>query len=187
MLTKIAKKLLSYQKADVFVPNFHSNAPSATFIPIKGSGGTERWGGLNFGGFSTNFISSITESGQNASFGFAFGTGTTAPTEDDYTIESIISSGLSMTGTPQKQYSFNSETDEYTVYYDITLANSSESDISISEVCHFANVFPTANKGEAPVTNIYNYFSVLMDRIVLEIPVVIPAGESGVIRYSMIY
>lgn len=187
MLTKVAKKLLSYQKADVFVPNFNSNTPTATFIPIKGAGGTEKWGGLKFGGFSTNFISSITESGQNATFGFAFGTGTTPPTEDDYTIESIISSGLSMTGAPQKQYNLDSESGEYTVYYDITLANSSESDISISEVCYFANVFPTANKGENPADNIYNYFSVLMNRIVLETPVVIPAGESGVIRYSMVY
>ena len=187
MLTKIAKKLLSYQMANVFVPNFQSDTPGATFIPIKGLAGTEKWGGLKFGGFYTNLITSMTESGQNATFGFAFGTGTTAPTEDDYTIESIISSGLSLTGTPQKQYNLDSETGVYTVYYDLTLANTSESDITINEVCNFSCVYPTTNKGDSPTTNVYNYFSVLMSRTVLDTPLIIPAGESGVIRYSMSY
>ena len=186
MLTSIAQKLLSYQKADVFLPNFYSNAPSATFLPIKGCLGTERWGGLNFGGFPLEVKSSLVESGSSASIGIVFGTGTTPPTENDYTVENIIS-GLTLSATPTKQYSFDSATNKYTVFYDFTLANGTGEDITINEVCLFANVFPTSTKGENPGTGTSNKFAVLMDRTVLATPITIPANSSGVVRYSMIY
>lgn len=187
MLTATAKRFLKYQKGEVFLPNFKANTPSIVFVPVKGCSGTEKWGGLSFGDFPNKMVTSMVESGSGASSGVAFGTGTTAPTENDYTIESIISSGLTLSSTPSKQYYFDSENDKYYVYYDFTLANNTESDISISEVCLFATIYPGDTKGVTPSTSVYNNFSILIDRTVLETPIVIPAGESGVVRYSMEY
>lgn len=187
MLTATAKTFLKYQKGEVFLPNFKNNTPNIVFVPVKGCNGTEKWGGLSFGDFPARMVTSLSESGSGASSGVAFGTGTTAPTENDYTIESIISSGLTLSGTPSKQYNFDSENDKYYVYYDFTLANTTESDIAISEICLFVTLYPADTKGASPSTSVYNNFSVMMDRTVLETPIVIPAGESGVVRYSMEY
>ena len=99
--------------------------------------------------------------------GLAFGTGTTAATLDDYTLESIISSGITITS-----YTYYRTNDvngtKLTMQY--TLTNTTSADITINEVGLFGYVN----------SNYYMY-----ERTVLSEPVTIPAGASNQMVYVL--
>lgn len=121
-----------------------------------------------------------------SNYGFAFGTGDTPATENDYTIESIISSGLSASFSPISYFtgenSYNSEDDEMSMYIDITLTNTSQDSITIKEMCRFGYGYYSDTKGSTPSSRTVT----LLDRIVLDSPITIPAGEVIVLRYETI-
>lgn len=190
MLTKWAKRALKVHKASGYIlPDIATSGKS--FYEVKGCKGTTKYAGPYAGGPDFTLIakplSDFVERGSSFTKGLAFGTGTTAPTEDDYTIENIISSGLSISATPVKNYLYDTENGTVTAFYDITLANSTASDISITEICQFGNITCADELNVDINSYVGNNFSVLINRNVLDTPFVVPAGGSNVLRYSITY
>ncbi len=105
--------------------------------------------------------------------GVYFGSGTTPATRADYKLESPITSGLSISNT-----SIVTESDgngQYSYLADYRIKNNSVADISISELGLF---LPVGSSNTA-------YYPVLMERSVLETPVVIEPGKSKKITYKV--
>ena len=183
MLTKWAKRFLRVRTSDNTFPGVGSSN-GRSYFEFKNLAGDSHYGGAMGGSLTLNLLTSLTAKGNNASRGFAFGSGTTAPTEDDYTIESIISSGLSFSATPIKTQVYDAQDDIYSIYFDLVINNTSAAEITISEICMFQTIYETTNLGDTINTGINYANSVLLDHTVLESPRAIPAGESKTLRYS---
>lgn len=189
MLTAWAKKMIpffagSLNNAFSILPSFNGTAYTVSPGVIEGKdyqGNTKYF--LPYMNWDKSKINTLGASSK----GFAFGTGTTPATENDYTIESIISSGLNATFNPPNytgaNTNYNSEDDEMSLSIDITLTNSTQSSITISEICRFGTAYFSATKG---ANSEGNSVSALIDRVVLDNPITIPATESVVVRYETI-
>ena len=92
---------------------------------------------------------------------FAVGSGTTAPTENDYTLETPISSGVTISLAANRG-------DQKGTYF-VTVLNSGSDAISVSEIGFFVKVSTDTGGGVADV---------LFARGVLEETVTLAAGES---------
>ena len=135
--------------------------------PSNGYSGT---GTINIANPSTN----------SAAVGVYVGSGTTSPTENDYTLETPITSGLS--GTMRVQYSDTLDNDGNPQLVQVlTLRNTSSSDITVSEVGWIAKGLCDASNNTASGSG----KNLLFDRTVLNSPVTIPAGESAAITYTI--
>lgn len=110
-------------------------------------------------------------SGSVANKGVCFGTGTTAPTVDDYCLEKPITSGLTVTNPSAVTYNRTDEYEEYTATFGVTATAT----VTITEIG--LRFVPYTYSGD----NAY----AMIDRTVLENPIEIPAGESRQITYTI--
>ena len=140
-------------------------------MKIKNYLGTELFAGYNAQMWpivqNTSFVM-ITNS-----VGICVGTGTNAATEDDYSLQSMITSGLAGV----VNVSYQSDNSGESMVIDLQLTNTSASEISISEVGWFGNMYgaTTANGSRAQ-------HRALIFHEVLASPFVIPAGDVRTIR-----
>lgn len=116
----------------------------------------------------------------NTSRGFAFGTGDAAATENDYDLESRITSGINVVKSDGSVYDAKNNTVEYYLQYTIT--NTGSEDITIKEIGIFQTVYTDTTSGG---TSTSRQRPILTDRTVLETPLTIAAGEPGILRWSM--
>lgn len=100
------------------------------------------------------------------------GTGTTAPTADDYRLESPITTNLSCDSVSVSRTSLIKT-------YTATFTNSGSSDITVTEVGFMIYIFYNYSN----TTENSDHF--LMDRTVLDTPITIPAGESRTVTYEL--
>lgn len=114
--------------------------------------------------------------------GIWIGSGDTPATEDDYFLESVISSGASGTSTSATKY--DSTTNSLLVRITVTISNTGSSDLTINEVCKTC-VFDTATAIGQSVS--INRRNIMIDRTVLNEPLVIPPDSAGVFYYDFIY
>lgn len=119
-----------------------------------------------------NALGTINRTGTMGNGYLMLGTGTTAPTEDDYRLESPITTNLSCDSVSVSRTSL-------TKTYTATFTNSGSSDITVTEVGFIVYI-------------LYNYTNTdersdhfLMDRTVLDTPITIPAGESRTVTYEL--
>lgn len=115
----------------------------------------------------------------NYNAGFSFGSGNTAPTEDDYFLESQITSGLSSVLTGSSR-GVDSNGKLYMEYL-FTVTNTSNANITIAEmgITSSWSVCTSASATSASNNNI------LIDRTVLDTPVTIEPNNSAAIRYRI--
>ena len=109
--------------------------------------------------------------------GIVLGTGTTAPTEDDYRLENLIDIGLTAS------FTYNSGVDNGGPYGDINLAlqNTSNAPITVSEIGITQPLYDTTSLGGTSSSrHLY-----LLDRTVLAEPVTIAAGATAIITYTL--
>lgn len=184
MLTKWAKRFLRVRSSDNSFPGVGTGSGGRSYFEFKNNGGATHYGGAAGSTLTLSLLTSLTARGTNSSRGFALGSGTTPATEDDYTIESLISSGLSFSATPVKNQAYDVENDVYSIYFDLVINNTSSAPITVSEICMFQFMYETTNLGDAINTAGSYANSVLIDRTVLDTPITIPVGESKTIRYS---
>ena len=179
MLTKVGRVLLNMAfNPDTFcmpAPNRYYFNDKAS-IPGKDYNGDDYYFCVRASALSTGLLSSAVSANSN---GVAFGSGTTPATEDDYTIENQIL-GLTASVSNDNYMSFNSETDSWDITYQYTVNNPGETDVTISEMCRFTTTAKNTTKGSSGSGTT----SVLLERIVLDDPVTIPAGEASVINYT---
>ena len=114
------------------------------------------------------------------SAGFCFGTGSTAPTENDYILESQLTTGFTavLTNTARGVDSNDKPYAEYT----FTVTNTGSSTITISEIGIITNnaACCTSSTGTTASNN-----AVLIDRTLLDSAVTIAAGNSAAIKYRL--
>ena len=113
----------------------------------------------------------------NSVDGFHVGKGTTLPTENDYALEDPITSGLTANTATVIWANTENEPDDCT--YAITLRNSSEGDITISEIGYYAQFGCTSSQGN---TGGYGTAVFMIDRTLLDTPVTIAPGETVTIN-----
>ena len=110
----------------------------------------------------------------NRNYGVLFGAGTTPPTNGDHKLESTITSGLTASAPSE---ALTTETDDY---YEITATYGvyATTETTISEIGIFCNTSTTASTNS-------NGGMFLIDRTVLETPIIIPAGQSKQVTYTI--
>lgn len=118
-------------------------------------------------------------------YGILFGTGATPPTEEDYALESLIAnngsqriSATSAGGVIVGQTADNT----YVAYADYVLQNKTSADITITEVGIVGEVCSKFTS-----TSSYDFRHVLLERTVLDTPMVIPAGGSKMFTYKVTF
>ena len=171
MITKNLKNLMNL----LFISD-GSNTQSPGTIEAKDFSGTTRYLTPCFSNFPyqipVNFNTSLTAGG------YKVGTGTTAPTENDYHLTNQITSGI--TGST---IVFNRGTDSDGnpwIAAIITLTNSTASDITITEAGIVATFYGSTTAGTT--TNSTSNF--LIDHTLLQTPLVVPANGNAVLRYE---
>ena len=191
MLTKLGKACIGMNRISTGSQSFLGFA-TATFTnkcskKAKDQTGTEKY--LSMVPYSSSFSPRVEPMGINP--GVYFGSGNTAPTEDDYTLENVITSGISVTLSPTSglygDYFYDAESNSEVGYISYTITNNGSSSVSISEIGHFC-VFQTGSDyGEdAPSSATYRKLF-LIDRTVLNAPLVIAPGSSAVLRYEIVF
>ena len=104
--------------------------------------------------------------------GVYFGSGSTPAARTDYCLESVITSGLTITGPAKAAIGAEGE-GKYIVQSPFTVYNTSDADINIYEVGYYSLV--------------NNAYIALFDRTVLDEPIVIPAGQSKLVTYKLVF
>ena len=102
--------------------------------------------------------------------GVVFGSGTTPPTVDDYSLESILS-GISFTYTVEVSADGTTRTAVYTI------VNNNSTDITISEYGHTETTYMW--RGATNDSNNSYSGALLLSRSLLDEPITIPALEAG--------
>ena len=133
--------------------------------------------GLFAGKMSAQLITST--SGNSAKFGICLGKGTTAATYDDYALESIIASGLTLVteaGTLKQATTYDSSSHHISSERSFTVNNSSSDVITINEIgLTFSCGYASTNASD---------FHALMFREVLEAPVLLNPSESIIVSFT---
>lgn len=114
-----------------------------------------------------------------SSAGIQIGIGSTPANENDYALESLITSGFSAS-TPTITKTVDSS-GNVSLDYTFTITNTDSADLTIREIGYVQDKQAgTSSGGSASTVN-----HLLLDRTVLDTPIVIPAGEYAAIKYSI--
>lgn len=119
----------------------------------------------------------VTFRGNATSAGFKVGSGDTTPTENDYTLESLI------TTVAQNNATFvnvaDDDGDPCTIWQ-LTVTNTDASDITVKEVGFFQTLSCVTTQGSSSGSAAF-----MLDRTVLSTPVTIAPGTSKIINYML--
>lgn len=180
MFTKLAKLLQS---------NLYSDNRKMPFVALQSSNGLACYiEGKDYSGSTHYMTPSVYEGAYNYisnavggnDAGFLVGSGDTPATENDYCLESKING---LTGSISNfTTAFDTELNCYYQSFTLTLTNPGSSDVVIKELGRIVSCYTTNTKGSSTVSARQAY---LLERIVLDNPVTIEAGGSGVIMYRM--
>lgn len=160
------------------------SSSTPAYIPIKRPNGTKSWarGPININQMKSLCLpadsNSINYYYTTDYHGIKVGAGNTSPGIDDYCLESMITSGLSMTVTSVTRSAID-ETPSITLVISVT--NTSNSDITIKEIGYQGSVNGTNIKGATSQTTYYP----LLDRTLLDSPITIPSNETATISYTL--
>ena len=149
------------------LPTLQSLANISRDIYGSSSGRTQ-----NIWCYARNALSTINSTRTLGNGYLMLGTGTTAPTVDNYCLESPITTNLSCDSVSVSRTSLIKT-------YTATFTNSGSSDITVTEV-GFIVYMNYQLSGDAEKADNF-----LIDRTVLDTPVIIPAGESRTVTYEL--
>lgn len=182
MFNKLGKKLVSLPYnvtgSAIMYPKY-SDYP-ACYIPAKDINGDDYYVSPYYYADSWNILFlSLTNSSISC---VLIGSGNTPATEDDYDLENqIIGNQYSASVT------YSNVIDEvnkkYGRYVQYTITNSSGEDLVIKEIGRFISAPAVTTEGTVP-DGASSKRMFMIDRIVLDNPITIPAGEAGIIRYG---
>lgn len=175
MLTKWYKSILKYLPISssnmAYGPQVKSTDGTTRYLKLKGTTGNA---GIGMAPWIVPTVVVLNSSG----YGIRLGTGTTAPTENDYSLESVITSGLSasINNSSIRNSSGNIET-----IFAVTVTNTSASNITIGEIGYYGVQPMYDSEGSSSSSN----HNVMYDRTLLNAPVTISAGDSATINYRV--
>lgn len=178
MLTKYGKIAVQFTNASQY-PLFQPNPSTEKgVISFKDNLGADQFFSMFVKGISDNPVTS------NNDYGVVFGTGNTPATENDYSLESKISSNVTLSKGSNRIYRWDFENKKFYIGMDYTIANRGSESLEITEIGKVVSAYTSSALNENASGNEHR---VLLDRTVLESPVIIPAGQSGVVRYEFEY
>ena len=111
------------------------------------------------------------------------GSGSTPATENDWFLESPLVNN-EFTANHTSSYTLNSDKTIMYVNNDYVITNQTQNEITIREIGRAICVYTSTTKGDSVSST---KKAALVDRTVLETPVVIPAGEAATVRYQFAY
>ena len=118
----------------------------------------------------------------NTNTGIYVGSGTTAPTENDNALETMITSGL--TGVISQAQSFNEEIQKSSLEIDIALTNTGSAAVTVGEIGLAQYLNASSTKGDT--TSGVSSAIFLIDRTTLETPVTIEPSGTKTIKYTLV-
>lgn len=175
MITKAGKQLLQTVPIWTNQNNVYNAKPMFPTESIRNTSNQERWvSWLN--GILFNQVT-IQYNATNA--GFHFGSGTTAPTENDYKMQTDITSGVSIILNTSER-----GIDSGVLYmaYTFTVTNNSSANITIAEMGYVTGNASCCNSASATSASNNN---VLIDRTLLDTPLTIAPRETAAITYKI--
>ena len=146
-------------------------------LPVKGVDGKVYYICPQFSKFPSSLTETFAASATAA--GISIGRGDTAATDDDYNLESTITSGVSVSIT-SKTVGCDAPGAPFLEYV-ITVTNTGSSAISIKEIGYKQTVKAASGPRRTTSADVIT----LIDRTVLDAPVTIEAGDAGVIDYTL--
>lgn len=156
---------------NVKLPNGQSFAIGAAGCTYSDVGGSMVWG-------RCQELPAVAGNATATGYGIYFGTGSTPATKDDYRLENPITSGLTITN-PSSISEKNEADGIYSVEASFIVNNTSGAEVNIWELGVFTPV------GKASTTS--GCWAALMDRVVLDSPVIIPNGGTKMITYKLTF
>lgn len=118
-----------------------------------------------------------------ASAGISIGSGTTPPTENDYNLERTITANATASVT-RTLYGTDSDGCPYT-QFDITITNNNTNQtLTVTEI-GYKQVFGKNYKYPALSINGVSSDVFLIDRSLLDTPLIVPPGDAGIITYRL--
>ena len=171
MITKNFKALC----AGMLQSNGSSTCES--LIPITRYDGNQYYLQARFSNFPNSITSSVAFN--NSGTGIKVGSGSTAPTSNDYNLESLITSGL-QASSPTIIYGIDND-DNFYKELAFILTNTTSSDITVQEIGYFALVYANSTRGSTGKSTCV----IMLDRTVLSSPVVVPANDTAAIKYRL--
>lgn len=153
---------------------------SKGLLPVVGRDGVTYYVGPTTPGSGSGFPYSVALTFQTSAVGagFCVGSGDTAATENDYELESMITSGISASVIASVDLD---EDGNPTVNYDLVITNTGSAAITIAEIGFKQSLYTTTAEGGTSFSN----RTFLLDRTVLDTPVTIASGDFAVIRYTL--
>lgn len=125
-------------------------------------------------------VQNSSTSNLNGGYGVVFGSGSTPPTIDDYTLSGDVITGITVSYTTENSVSDDYTSATYSKTYTITNNNSEA--ITIGEI---ALVGEECWQSQYSSNTRYYHGFILYERTVLEEPIVIPAGGVGQVTYTI--
>lgn len=182
MFTKLGKKMISFpydvSSAAIMYPKYTNYTPC--YISAKDINGDNYYISPYYLGSGWDMI--FTRPANTASSCVLIGSGDTPATEDDYYLENQIT-GESYLAAVTYSNAIDTVNKKYGRYAQYTITNNSAQDLVIKEIGRFLSVNASTTEGGTPSgANSKRMF--MIDRIVLDTPITIPAGEAGIIRYG---
>ena len=177
MITKAGKQMMSVWSLFPKVNNAQTAVPKFPNDPIKNVTNQQRWIAVASGDCFSNGFTPITANNTNP--GVHFGTGTNTPTENDYYLQTPITSGLgaAITLTEMK---INSQGKPYVrTVFSVTNGSSSAS-LTITEICV---VTGSAYCCTSSTATSYSANNVMFDRTLLDDPLVLAPLQTGTLEY----
>lgn len=168
MITKWYKNLLMWAL---------QSGITAGYTPVKNVTGNTKYLGGNFNGFPYGPTKTVQINSLNNA-GIYVGTGQTPATEEDYSLENKIASGLTP-GTVTTRGGVDENGNPY-IEYTFMLSNTTANDIIIKEIGYYQNVSLASTIGGSMSSE-----KILIDRTVLPTPVTVPANGEAVLRYTL--
>lgn len=168
---------------------------SQTFVSTTGSNATLTAAQFNYEsalgkhmryGRCTSIPTSVVGSYHTSYSGVFFGSGTTPPSKTDYTLEIPITSGLNV-DNPSTLIEQSYGNGQYAFISNFVLTNTSNDNISVSEMGLIVPLYGYNSVNGGNVTSVTNWSFALMERTVLDEPVVILPSESKLITYKIIF
>lgn len=115
--------------------------------------------------------------------GVYFGTGSTPATEDDYTLESPITSGLSIDNSAAAVVQEINDAGQWLLSSRYILTNTTDQEIVIREVGLFGAALLDSND----VSKTSTWKLALLERTVLSEPITIAPGKAKLVTYKVVY
>lgn len=193
MLTAWGKKIAACAKYITSNLPFYCLPPvnlvgtAAAFIEAKNTAGTTVYLNPTYQTAPawSPIVTALSTATSGASYGVAFGSSSTAATENDYTLGSQVT-GITAT-IPTPVTFIDSANYKYVARLDYVVSNDTGATVTIAEIGLFVRFGSAMTRGANASTSGSARQCIMMDRTVLDTPVVIPNGSAATIRYEFAY